>query len=550
MSQDLKVSTGGNNASRWPRAAGVLIPLFSLRTGNDLGRGEIRDLIPFLDFVLAMRHRVVQLLPLGETSPGEASPYNALSVFAIDPLYISLNGVDGISATEIDQARATIGSGRAARRRRIWEVKLPLLERSFRHFVERAGAEERAELDRFVDLNRGWLQDYALFRALKERLGWKPWEDWPEDLKSRDAATLAAARGELAEPIGMYAYWQFIAHRQWTEVRAASAARGALLGGDLSFSPARDSAEVWANQQLFRLDRSVGAPPDGFNPKGQRWGLPMPDWVRMRSDDFAWWRGRVRDARSLYDLFRIDHVVGLYRTFSFGPDPDQPGEYWPASPEEQREQGEAFMRMVKDEARGTLVIAEDLGAVPAWVRESLTAFGVPGYKVMRWEKEKKDPDGADERFVSPADYPELSLATTGTHDTATFVQWWREIGAAERGRLAESLGLEERLDPQRPSLADAELEAILEKLYESPARLVVLPIQDLFGWETRINLPGTVRVSNWAYRLPATLERLSRNRSIRARRANLSAIVERTGRWPGSLDIAATAEAIAAKNHD
>ena len=530
MSQDPKAPTDGDNAISLPRAAGVLIPLFSLRTGDNLGRGEIRDLISFVDFALAMRHRIVQLLPLGETSPGEASPYNALSVFAIDPLYISLNAVDGVSIAELDQTRAMIGSARAARRRRIREAKLPLLERSFRHFVEHAGAEERAELDSFVDLNRGWLPDYALFRALKERMGWKSWEDWPEDLKSRDAAALAAARGELAEPIRMYAYWQFIAHRQWMEVRAATAARGALLGGDLCFSPARDSAEVWANQQLFRLDRSVGAPPDGFNPKGQRWGLPMPDWERMRSDGFAWWRGRVRDACSLYDLFRIDHVVGLYRTFSFGPDSGQPGEYWPASPEAQREHGEAFMRMVEDEARGTPVIAEDLGAVPAWVRESLTAFGIPGYKVMRWEKEKKGSDGADERFVSPADYPELSLATTGTHDTETFVQWWREIGEAERGKLAESLGLGERLDPQRPLLADAELEAILEKLYQSPACLVVVPIQDLFGWDTRINFPGTVRDSNWAYRLPATLERLSRNPSIRARQAKLSAIVERTGR--------------------
>ena len=533
MSQDLKARTDGDD-NRLPRAAGVLIPLFSLRTATDLGRGEILGLIPLLDFVLAMRHRIVQLLPLNETSPGEASPYNALSVFAIDPLYISLNAVDGIAAADLDQARAMIGSGRAGRRRRIRDAKLPLLERSFRHFVERAGAQQRAELDSFIDRNRGWLQDYALFRALKERMAWKSWEDWPADLKARDADALAAARGELAEPVRMYIYWQFLAHRQWAEVRAAAAARGTLLGGDLSFSPSRDSAEVWANQQLFKLDRSVGAPPDGFNPKGQRWGLPMPDWERMRSRGFAWWRGRVRDACSLYDLFRIDHVVGLYRTFSFGSDPEQPGEYWPATPEAQREHGEAFMRMVKEEARDTLVIAEDLGAVPAWVRESLTAFGIPGYKVMRWEKEK-DPDGADERFVSPAGYPELSLATTSTHDTDTFVEWWREIGEAERAKLAESLGLADRLDPARPLLEDAELEAILEKLYQSPARLVVVPIQDLFGWEARINVPGTVRASNWAYRLPMTLERLGRNPSIRARRENLRAIVERTGRWPESL---------------
>jgi len=523
--------TATDKTNHFPRVAGVLIPLFSLRTPEDLGRGEILGLIPFFDFALAMRHRVIQLLPLGETSPGEASPYSALSVFAIDPLYISLSAVDGIAAADLDRARASIGPASAGqRRRRLLDAKLPLLEQSFKYFAAQSSAEQRAELDRFAELHRGWLADYALFRALKERTGWKSWEEWPANLKARDPAALAAARGELAEPITMYVYWQFLAHRQWAEVRAAAAGRGMLLGGDLSFSPARDSAEVWTHQHQFKLDRSVGAPPDAFNPKGQRWGLPMPDWEWMRSDGFAWWRDRVRDACILFDLFRIDHVVGFYRTFSFGPDTNKPGEYWPATTEAQREHGEAFIRSIMEEARDRLVIAEDLGAVPDWVRDSLTAFGIPGYKVIRWERKKQDPNDTVEAFLPPAEYPELSLATTGTHDTETFIQWWSDIGEEERRNFAESLGLVDRLDQKRPSLADTELEAILEKLFQSPARLTVVPIQDLFGWRTRINVPGTVRDSNWAYRLPAALERLSRNAAIRDRQQKLSAIVERSGR--------------------
>lgn len=517
-----------NKPNQLPRAAGVLIPLFSLRTRNDLGCGEILDIIPFLQFALAMLHRIVQLLPLNETSPGEASPYNALSVFAIDPLYISLDGVAGIPGADIEQARAICDGRRSVPRGRIRTVKLALLEQSFRNFVDCGGPKEHAALDSFVDSNRGWLDDYALFRALKERFGWAAWERWPEELKSRDAASLAAVRDDLAQSIRMYTYWQFIAHRQWAEVRAAAAARGALLGGDLAFSPARDSAEVWANQDLFRLDRFVGAPPDAFSSTGQRWGLPMPDWERMRFNNFAWWRNRVRHASSLFDLFRIDHVVGLYRTFSFGRDPDEPGAFWPESPEDQRAQGEAFLRMVLYEAGGAGVIAEDLGVIPPFVRKSLVALGIPGYKVMRWEKEGWGT--VEERYLSPIEYPELSLATTGTHDTETFTVWWRDAGEDERRQLATALELEDRVNPNRACLAGADLESILEKLYAAPSWLVIVPIQDLFGWDVRINLPGTVLDSNWAYRLPLTLERLSRSFAIRARQANLRAIVERTGR--------------------
>ena len=530
MAENPSAPIVSHQASRLPRAAGVLIPLFSLNTAKNLGRGEIRDLIPFLDFTLAMRHRIIQLLPLGETSPDEASPYSALSVFAIDPLYISLDAIDGVASADLDQARAKVASAPAGRRTRLLQAKLALLQQSFHHFKERGRPEVRGELERFAEANAGWLHDYALFRALKDRMQWKSWEAWSAELKSRDTAALDAARRELAEPIAMYVYWQFLAHRQWAEVRAIAASRGVMLGGDLAFSPSRDSAEVWSNQHLFKLERSVGAPPDGFNPKGQRWGLPMPNWEQMRANGFAWWRSRVRDAAALYDLFRIDHVVGLYRTFSFGPNLDKPGEYWPAQEDAQREHGEAFIKTVLEEAGKTLIIAEDLGAVPAWVRASLTAFGIPGYKVMRWEKIKKNPNDAVELYVPPAKYPELALATTGTHDTETLVEWWRELPEADRRSFVEVMGLADRLDPKRPSLSGSELEAILEKLYASPARLVINPIQDLFGWDTRINLPGTVGDSNWAYLLPDTLENLSRDPAIRARQAKLSEIVARSGR--------------------
>ncbi|MFZ0887227.1 MAG: 4-alpha-glucanotransferase, partial [Candidatus Binataceae bacterium] len=260
----------------------------------------------------------------------------------------------------------------------------------------------------------------------------------------------------------------------------------------------------------------------------QRWGLPMPNWERMRAEGHRWWRMRARHAASLFDLFRVDHVVGLYRTFSFGPDPDGPGRFSPDAEEAQRVQGEELMRAIKEEAGGSAVIAEDLGTVPPWVRASLTRMGVPGYKVLRWEKENWDTP--EERFVPPSQYPELSVATTGTHDTETLARWWREAPENERRLTCQALNLNKGLNPRRRQIAPAMLEAILHALYASPSVLVIVPIQDLFGWSARINVPGTLSPRNWTYRLPFALDPLDAKPEVCRRIERLSEFASVTGR--------------------
>ncbi|HEY9156607.1 4-alpha-glucanotransferase [Candidatus Binatus sp.] len=509
------------------RSAGILIPLFSIRTRDSLGRGEIPDLAPMMDFALSMGHRVIQLLPLDETGRGDLSPYSAMSVMAIDPMYISVGGLAGVGRVVLKRARAAVGKARFVRRSIIRREKFALLERAYRATRARGGRDEAAQLDGFIEANSYWLGDYALFRALKERFNWSGWEAWPAQIAQRDPAALAAARRELAEPIEMYAYWQFIAHRQWSQMRAYASSRGALIGGDLAFSPRGDSAEVWANQDEFDLSRTVGAPPDDFNPKGQRWGLPIPNWDQMRARGFKLLRARARRASSLYDLIRVDHVVGLYRTFNFGSDPDAAGIFTPADEADQRLQGEEVIRAIQQEVGAAELIAEDLGTVPPWVRESLTRLGVPGYKVMQWER---DWSRSDEPFLSPAAYPELSLATTGTHDTEPLTVWWRAQPVAEREKFVRALGLERRVNP-RPMLGERARDAILAALYAAPSRLVIIPIQDLFGWSARINRPGTISDSNWTYRIPLTLERMRRSRAIQSRVAKLREIAVGSGRF-------------------
>ncbi len=508
------------------RSAGVLVPLFSLRTRDSLGRGEILDLAPTIDFAIEMGCSVIQLLPLDETGPDEQSPYSALSVNAIDPMYISIRDLPGVGRVVLARARTAVGKASVVPRLTVRREKLALLERAYRATGARDGRDEAAQRGAFATANAYWLDDYALFRALKEHFEWSSWESWPAELVRRDPKALAAAWRELADSIEMYRYWQFVAHRQWSSMRAYAAARGVRIGGDLAFSPCRESAEVWANQNDFDLVRSVGAPPDGFNLTGQRWGLPLPHWERMRVNGFTFLRARVRLASSRYDLIRIDHVVGLYRTFNFGADSDEAGVFTPENEDQQRIQGEEIVRAIKNEAGTAEIIAEDLGTVPPWVRASLTHLGVPGYKVMQWERNWGEPD---ETFLSPATYPELSLATTGTHDTESLTTWWSEQSIADREKLVRALGIEMRLNP-RAMLDDSARDAILAALYAAPSRLLIIPIQDLYGWTDQINRPGTVDDSNWTYRLPMTLERLRRSRAIKLRVAKLREIAIRTGR--------------------
>lgn len=485
-----------------PRIAGILIPLFSIRTRTDAGIGDIASLRPMTDLTAAMGNRAILMLPIDETAPGMASPYSALSLFAIDPIYIDINDLPGVSPRSVAHARRALHDTPLRERQTIRNTRLRLLEASFRYYEKEAGDTEREAVAGFAERNRQWLDDYALFRALKQRFKFAPWEEWPAGLRQREPREIAAARRAMARSISKFVYWQYLAHRQWAKARAYARGLGVMLGGDLAFSGSRDSAEVWARADLFDLERTVGAPPDAFNPDGQQWGLPMPRWERICAGGFALLRERIGHARDLYDFVRIDHVVGLYRTFSFGLTPDGGATFTPAEEPEQRAQGETIMRAILEAANGTIVTAEDLGMIPPFVHASLTELGVPGYKVMRWEKTGRGTP--EESFIPPAEYPELSLATTGTHDTETLAVWWERISSDERRQMLRMLGREA---PADAPVAFGEVhDAILVALYHASSRLVIVPIQDLFGFRERINLPGTVETTNWSWRMPTVTE--------------------------------------------
>jgi 4-alpha-glucanotransferase len=494
------------------------VPLFSLRSARSWGIGEIGDLAAAAGWLRASGCSLLQLLPINELPVHESSPYSSLSAMAIDPQYLTLDQVEDFAAIGGEAAldsrtRAELDAVRGASRVEyagVRRLKQAALRRAFERFrdVELRGAGSRARAFRaFIEAEAWWLEDYSLFRALHDRHGHAPWTAWPEPLRNRDLFALAEARAELSDEVRYRQYLQWLAHEQWHTAR--DTAGDVELFGDLPFMVALDSADVWARQHEFRLDASLGVPPDAFSETGQDWKLPVYRWDEIAEGGFVWLRQRARRNAALFGGYRVDHLVGFYRTF-WRPVGGGPGEFTPADEASQTVLGESVLRVFLDS--GADIVAEDLGVVPAFVRASLTRLGVPGCKVFRWER-LWNVEG--QPFADPSTYPPLAMATSGTHDTDPIVTWWAAAKADERVAALAIPLVAARLGPDgclaavsEPELSPAVRDAFVEALIASNARFVILPVQDVFGWDDRINTPATVNELNWTWRMPWPNERL------------------------------------------
>jgi 4-alpha-glucanotransferase len=514
------------------RQAGVLIPLFSVRTGAGWGIGEIPDLAPFGRWASSAGFSLVQVLPVVEASRGQNSPYAALSAFAIDPVYAAVEALEDFDAAggigalpEPDQALvAALRDAPTVRWDEVRRVKRRALELAFASFHRREWkrrSERARNLARFAEANARWLEDYALFVALHDdHFAGDSWLVWPAELRDRDPAVLAAHRGRLSARVLFHAWTQWVLDRQWQDARRQCAAAEVELCGDLPFMVAADSADVWARRGDFRLDARVGVPPDAFSATGQDWGLPVYRWGLMREHDFPWLRERARRMAELFAAYRVDHVVGLYRTYFF-PNDGGPPAFVPADEPDQLANGETVLGILGERAR---VIAEDLGTVPGFVRASLARIGTPGYRVLRWERNWEQ--GGD-RFRDPADWPACSVATTGTHDTDTSADWFDGLEPGERALFLALPAMEKVRGAARWD--DGVRDAILEAVYGAGSDLLLLPFQDLFGDRDRVNVPGTVNEVNWTWRMGRSLAALCGDDAARER---LRALAARAGRLP------------------
>ena len=514
------------------RLGGVLVPLFSIPSAASWGIGEFTDVPLLARWLVASGQRLLQLLPVNEMPPGEASPYGALSAMALDPQFVSLRHLRDWTAIGGDDAldagaRDRLAAVRAAPRVEydaVRALKLDALRRACARFVaeELARDTTRARVFRgWCEREAWWLDDYALFRAIKAAHGEAPWTAWSDALRDRRPDALTAAREAHADEIRFREYVQWVAGSQWHAVRRAVAPL--RLFGDLPFMVGADSADVWARQDEFRFDVSVGAPPDAFSADGQDWGLPVYRWDAIATGGFDWLRQRARRQAQLYDGYRVDHLVGFYRTYARPRDGSAPF-FTPAEEAMQTRLGERVLGVFREP--GARIIAEDLGTVPDFVRASLARLDVPGYKVFRWERRWHEPG---EPFVDPADYPAAAVATTGTHDTEPLATWWARAPEVERravlavpsiaGRLQDA----ERDEAAAGALTPAFHAGLVGALFASPADVLILPLGDLFGWTDRINDPATIFGENWRWRLPWPVEALETRPDARAVSERLAA---------------------------
>ncbi|MBM3694910.1 MAG: 4-alpha-glucanotransferase [Actinobacteria bacterium] len=452
-----------------------------------------------------------QVLPLGPTGYGD-SPYFCFSAFAGNPLLVSpdLLAAEGL-LTPSDLADAPAFPADRVDFGQVIPWKLALLDLAFERFRT---APPKAATDlyrRFRKTQAHWLDDYALFMALKEAHGGGPWTEWPAPLRHRRRDALASARSSLEAESQRQAFRQFLFFEQWGRLRAEAQRLGMRILGDAPLYVAGDSADLWAHPGLFKLDGDLrptvvaGVPPDYFTETGQLWGNPIYEWEHHAADGFAWWISRLRALLGLSDLVRIDHFRAFvdYWEVPAGSPTAESGR-WVWGP------GAAFFHHVRRALGGLPIVAEDLGELHPEVPALLAELGLPGMKILQFAY-----DGDPGNPFLPQHHTENCVVYTGTHDNDTTVGWYRSLRPAERRMVRAALGSRGRHIAQD----------LMREAWASPAFLAVAPMQDALeaGPEGRMNTPGRLG-GNWSWRLPP-------GRLTRSRRDRLAALNRESGRF-------------------
>ncbi len=477
------------------RASGILMPVFSLP--GPFGIGTLgREAYGFVDFLAQAGQTYWQLLPIGPTGYGD-SPYQSFSAFAGNPYFIDFRLLEQeglLSQSELPAARPC----GPVRYGALYSERPGILGAA----AQRLLAAPSEGYRRFCERQSGWLEDYALFMAIKEEQGQAGLSSWPDPLRRREASALAAAKERLATRIGYHKAVQFFFYTQWTALKRYANDRGVQLIGDIPIYVSPDSSDLWTRPELFqtdgrvRLTRVAGCPPDAFAADGQLWGNPLYDWPRHEAEGFAWWKERMRHATSIYDVVRIDHFRGFESYFSIpaGSATARGGE-WVKGP------GRAFIDAMHGALDKDAIIAEDLGFLTEDVKAMLAASGYPGMKIMQFAF-----DSREEGNYLPYTYTRNSVVYTGTHDNITTEGWRYSADPADVARACRYL----RCEPEE--LTDAMICACLASVSDK----AVIPMADWLrlGAEARINTPST-QGGNWQWRLadgaltPALAEKIA-----------------------------------------
>lgn len=468
------------------RTCGILMPISSLPSPYGIGTLG-KAAYDFVDFLKEANQSWWQLLPVGHTSYGD-SPYQSFSTYAGNPYFIDLDLLckDGL----LKQTEITALNWGSDPTKVEYDTVYQNRYKILRLATERGWGRDQIKVAAFVEENKGWLPDYALFMALKAHFDMKPWTEWPdEDVRLRKPEALETYRTKLAEDIKLYTYIQFLFFQQWELLRSYAKENGIGIIGDIPIYVALDSADVWSDPRSFQLDEKnvpievAGVPPDYFSEDGQLWGNPLYDWDAMKADGFGWWIRRITGAGKLYDIIRIDHFRGFesYWAVPYGEKTAKNG-HWVKGP------GMDLVGVLTSWFHDIRYIAEDLGFMTPEVQQLLQDSGLPGMKVLEFAFDSREPSN-----YLPHTYAPNCVCYPGTHDNTTLVAWETEADPDDVAFARQYLGLNEE---------EGFHWGILRGGLSSVAMLFVAQMQDYLGLgaESRMNVPGILG-GNWQWRM-------------------------------------------------
>lgn len=493
---------------------GFVIPLFSLHSKQSYGIGEYLDLLPVIDWCASLGYDIIQLLPLNDTGL-DPSPYSALSANALNPIHISLSSLPYIDQHPILQEALKA----VPKMPHSNKVHYPTVRDGKHHFLtlyyQTVGKQiiESKDYQTFA-LETTWLKNYAIFKTLKVTHQWKDWELWPEEHQNPTSELLRQISQQYADAIAYHSLLQFLSHQQLLQVNSHAKEKKVFLMGDIPILIGRDSVDVWLHRDLFDLNYSAGAPPDQFSANGQKWGFPIYNWENIAKEGYAWWIERLQTASQYYQIYRIDHIVGLFRIWAVPLDRQSiEGFFIPQDSSAWIDHGQKILLMMINNC-SMLPIGEDLGTIPPIVRTCLHALGICGTKVIRWERYWD----SCRSFIPLEDYHLASMTTVSTHDSETLALWWK-YNPHETKAFADFKGW-----CYHPVLSRAYHQEILWDSHHSNSLFHINLLQEYFSlvpglnWPTleeeRINQPGFVSDDNWSYRYKPSIEEIVENQSL------------------------------------
>jgi 4-alpha-glucanotransferase len=486
---------------------GINTPLFSIRSHQSGGIGEFLDLKLLIDWLSPLGFNVIQLLPI-YASGQDPSPYNAISANALNPIYLTLRALPYIeNHPDLIQAIDLLSRYNSSPKIQYLEVKeekdkilRAYAERELQHFAQ------DPHFQNFLNQNP-WVIPYAKFKALKRRNGGKNWTDWPKDQET----------DSLQSDINGFSLIQFLAYEQMSSIKTYADQKNVLLMGDIPILVSPDSADVWNHPELFDLSMAAGAPPDMYNQEGQKWGFPPYNYEALKKEDFRFWKERLSCASRLYHLFRIDHIVGFFRIWAMGKDNKATdGHFDPKDEAKWMPQGNMMLDLMLANSP-MLPIGEDLGVVPNATRALMKTLGIPGTKVIIWERNWN----TDKSFIPFSKYPLDSLTTVSTHDSEPITEWW--IANPEDAKL---IAQENHWDYSSP-MSSEQLFQILKASHHTSSLFHINLLQEYLSlfpeltWghpeSERINFPGIVSPSNWTYRYKLPIEDIAAHKPLTAK---------------------------------